>query len=728
MREELLRSLPVVWKPLSEGDMVDWLRGPPIRCLDALAEILHLRAQRDELQARGTALLERARTAEALAAQRYVALTATADDEEPVSIDTPEPDHEGALTRVLSAVSAMGTAMGFEVPALDAQMAITLLARMREDADRLRVFLFAVSCPPPGASLAQAARAAVEQFNDTLRSTHDAVERARVRLGLPAPDASRILHSERTLAQIDAIAERAALMPVAGTTAASAIDDQVREAMGHIEAAGLTPGGGVLSTTREELRKALTRTFVTDAATRRDLDGRLHRQREEIARLSWRVDPLVAECADKEAKRAAWQHRAEGAEASVFQYQTAIAGAAKRAGIYDGPVPVDAGTAMGLLNAFVTEVQRWRKGEKDSEVRAEAAEVRLLTVVTAVAAAGKRAGVCDGVVPNGVEDVVAAVDKMAALVSPGRVSYTATLVLGAMNRILAATPIGAGRSPASVMAEVKPAIQAELSHAWQMAAAQEALTDRDHGRLEDVHRASGCPDGENLPSHVARLRNACAAAEVPPVSWEALHAAVEGAIGPGVPRLPRVALVDQAARALKGASSALLRCMETACDEAKVIARPQVGVAVLLRRPDGSLLMGRRKGARGAGTFCGVCGHMEGGETYAECASRELFEETGIMVAARRFKMLPIAPVLNAIPKEWGTFVTVWLVADVGWDASPKLMEPDKCSGWMWLGRSQPWPGELFRPLESLRREVALTLNRTEFGDWLERVAGPHGS
>lgn len=44
----------------------------------------------------------------------------------------------------------------------------------------------------------------------------------------------------------------------------------------------------------------------------------------------------------------------------------------------------------------------------------------------------------------------------------------------------------------------------------------------------------------------------------------------------------------------------------------------------------GNVLLLNRKNNPAMGTWCGVGGHIEKGETVTECARRELFEETGI--------------------------------------------------------------------------------------------------
>ena len=54
----------------------------------------------------------------------------------------------------------------------------------------------------------------------------------------------------------------------------------------------------------------------------------------------------------------------------------------------------------------------------------------------------------------------------------------------------------------------------------------------------------------------------------------------------------------------------------------------RVGVGVIIVR-DGNVLLGERAGSHGAGTWALPGGHLEFGETVADCARREVLEETG---------------------------------------------------------------------------------------------------
>jgi 8-oxo-dGTP diphosphatase len=110
------------------------------------------------------------------------------------------------------------------------------------------------------------------------------------------------------------------------------------------------------------------------------------------------------------------------------------------------------------------------------------------------------------------------------------------------------------------------------------------------------------------------------------------------------------------------------------------------------------MLLGRRAGAHGAGTWAFPGGKPEPGESVFEVAVRELFEETGLhgqagVLLGESYDDLSPAEPGSA---RWCTsFVLV--IADAG---EPVIMEPGKCTAWGWFGLAE-MPSPLFGPIVS---------------------------
>jgi 8-oxo-dGTP diphosphatase len=122
-----------------------------------------------------------------------------------------------------------------------------------------------------------------------------------------------------------------------------------------------------------------------------------------------------------------------------------------------------------------------------------------------------------------------------------------------------------------------------------------------------------------------------------------------------------------------------------------------VGVGVLVLH-EGLVLLGRRLGAHGAGTWAAPGGRLEFGEGIEACAARELREETGLSA-----RVLELGPYTNDVfVPEQQHFVTIFVVARsiVG---TPRNLEPARCEGWAWFPWDD-WPRPLFQPLQSLRQ------------------------
>lgn len=123
--------------------------------------------------------------------------------------------------------------------------------------------------------------------------------------------------------------------------------------------------------------------------------------------------------------------------------------------------------------------------------------------------------------------------------------------------------------------------------------------------------------------------------------------------------------------------------------------KPQVGVAVIITKDDKVLLM-KRKGVHGTGTWTTPGGHLDFGETPEQCGAREVKEEVGLDVVDLRFR----AFTNDIFELEGQHYISIWMdgksisgeptiaaeeeVAEIGWFAWDAL------------------PSPLFLPLENL--------------------------
>lgn len=118
----------------------------------------------------------------------------------------------------------------------------------------------------------------------------------------------------------------------------------------------------------------------------------------------------------------------------------------------------------------------------------------------------------------------------------------------------------------------------------------------------------------------------------------------------------------------------------------------QVGVGVFILDPARStaenpaFLLGKRKGSHGAGSYALPGGHLEFGESFEDCARREVAEETGLQVVNVHYLTATNDPMLD----EKKHYVTIFMACERanGTDI-PLNLEANKCEGWDWVSWQQ---------------------------------------
>ena len=122
---------------------------------------------------------------------------------------------------------------------------------------------------------------------------------------------------------------------------------------------------------------------------------------------------------------------------------------------------------------------------------------------------------------------------------------------------------------------------------------------------------------------------------------------------------------------------------------------PRIGVSAIICREE-TVLLGQRQGSHGAGSWQFPGGHLEYGEEIETCAIREVWEETGLVVADLRR-----GPYTNDVFADEGKhYITLFLVARYA-GGVPVAREPEKCDGWSWF-RWDELPSPLFLPIQNL--------------------------
>ena len=127
--------------------------------------------------------------------------------------------------------------------------------------------------------------------------------------------------------------------------------------------------------------------------------------------------------------------------------------------------------------------------------------------------------------------------------------------------------------------------------------------------------------------------------------------------------------------------------------------RLQVGVGVFVKRK-GKILVGKRKGSHGGGTWALPGGHLEPGESFETCCKREVLEETGLMIN----NIGPVVFTNDIFPDEGLHYITLFFKGDYE-SGEAIVAEPHHCEEWRWV-YLEHIPQPIFLPLRNALKQI----------------------
>lgn len=144
-----------------------------------------------------------------------------------------------------------------------------------------------------------------------------------------------------------------------------------------------------------------------------------------------------------------------------------------------------------------------------------------------------------------------------------------------------------------------------------------------------------------------------------------------------------------------GDDPALVASSRRALDAAAGSSMVRVGVGCVVRREDGHILLVRRRGVHGDGTWSTPGGHLDFGESPEACAVREVLEETGVRVGDPQL----VTTTNDVMPADGRHYVTLWVIARHV-DGDPDVLATHELDQVAWFGLDE-LPEPRFGPLSA---------------------------
>ena len=127
--------------------------------------------------------------------------------------------------------------------------------------------------------------------------------------------------------------------------------------------------------------------------------------------------------------------------------------------------------------------------------------------------------------------------------------------------------------------------------------------------------------------------------------------------------------------------------------------RPRVGVGVFVKR-NGKVLVGKRKGSHGAGTWALPGGHLEPGESFEACCEREILEETGLTIK----NISPVVFTNDLFNDDGLQYITLFFKGEYE-SGEAIVAEPRHCEEWRWVPLDHI-PEPIFLPLSNALKQI----------------------